>query len=154
MRNGTRLTRWCLAAKIVEKCEELGIIYDIISCSSKNMLLAHNEQLWQSARKWSDRMRLRGCSWCSNCWTGRTCTSCCWWSWWCSWADALTWGSFKRETSTLTLYRVPDGIDPMLTCLETHIYQVDVNHLLASILHQKIFFLRLVLRTWLPQQKW
>ena len=32
----------------------------------------------------------------------------------------------------MTLYRVPDGIDPMLTCLETHIYQVDVNHLLAA----------------------
>ena len=103
------------------------------------MLLAHNEQLWQSARKWSDRMRLRGCSWCSSCWTGRTCTSRCRWSWWWCWTYAFTWGSFKRETSTLTLYRVPDGIDPMLTCLETHIYQVDVNHLLASVLHQKMF---------------
>ena len=28
----------------------------------------------------------------------------------------------------MTLYRVPDGIDPMLTCLETHIYQVVINH--------------------------
>ena len=92
------------------------------------MLLAHNEQLWQSARKWSDRMRLRGCSWCSSCWIGRNCTSWCWWSWWWCWTDAFTRGSFKRETSTLTLYRVPDGIDPMLTCLETHIYQVVINH--------------------------
>ena len=73
-------------------------------------------------------MRLRGCSWCSNCWIGRNCTSCFWWSWWWCRTDAFTRGSFKRETSTLTLYRVPDGIDPMLTCLETHIYQVVINH--------------------------